>query len=150
MTTSCPDLDVVLDLLDRPTPDFESHLTRCVACQEAAQDLAGIRAQARSLPEGSWAVGDPLDVDVEAALRQVLASSACSSGAWGRRRSRNFATQALRLTTAAAALLLVSALGAPYVLRARIEAQPVGVAPPAEGTVFWTTVSAADGLPAGR
>jgi len=131
---SCPDLAHLVDQLDAGRLD--PHVHGCAACRSLAHDLGALRGQARSLARRE-AGGE---LDVERALAAVLARGSRPR----RRRARG--RRALQAFGTAAAAVLVASLGAPWLLRLRVErpeAFYLGEAPaPAAGHVvpgvFWT------------
>ena len=107
-------------------------------------EVGALLKRAEALPQASWGGAPPLELDVEAALSRVLATTSQASQRRGRWRSR-----VLRMTTSAAAALLLFTLSAPVFLRYRIERRPSGsdaaqAMRPSESVygasaVFWTS-----------
>jgi hypothetical protein len=123
---SCPTLE---DLACGDVP--AEHTRACPACADALRDLTAIRAEARRLGPHAWAAPPP-DVDTEAALLAVLQTAPARP-----RRALGF----LRLTSRAAAALLIAGLGAPYLLEARKarDPMPASLPPLKVSSVFWTS-----------
>ena len=129
----CAELTRVLDGDADPR-----HLAICATCNDLAEDLGGLQDQASNLSPLGWVDQPPLQLDVEAALGAVLAGARPK-----RRRGSRRAATTLRLLCSAAALLLVFSIGAPVVLRHRIERTSGQSLPAASGddqlAVFWTS-----------
>ena len=121
-----------------PSEGTRLHVANCSPCMDLATDLDLVRGFARDLEPDSWGGGPPVRVDVEAALFTVL--SEADTRTHLRRASR---TKALRLTSSFAAALMLFSLGAPFVLRLRIETPPTAQLPQLESSegssIFWTT-----------
>lgn len=135
--SACLALEELLDALDGG--EAPVHVAGCAACQALFEELRAVQAAARDLPPSGWAGGMGPGVDVEAALAAVLRRHA----------RRRLPLRLVRLTSAAAAVLVTGALGAPLLLRRRIESEaatpPFATASAAPWhhaparTVFWTS-----------
>lgn len=105
----CVDAATLLEERER----VAEHLRRCPSCRSLADELDEIRGMARALPADGWAGGPPPEVDVEAALAAVLEAH--------QPHRRRWKGTLLRLTSSAAAALLLASLVLPPLLRLRIE-----------------------------
>lgn len=129
----CVELTRVLDGDADP-----QHLATCATCSDLTEELEGLQDHAANLSPLGWAGQPAPHLDVEAALAVVLAG-----GRPKRRRGSRRAATTLRVLCSAAALLLVFSIGAPVVLRQRIEHTSRQSLPSASGddqlAVFWTS-----------
>lgn len=135
--SACITVEACLELSE----EERHHVASCSDCQALSEEVQAIRALARGLPEAGWAGGSAPQIDLDAALRNVLRSPDRETT---RGRPRRRRTRVLRFASSLAAAAVLLSVAAPTLLRWRIDAQPMSRASQdldlvAVGSIFWTT-----------